>query len=99
MLDEEDSALKVHALEQLNRTVHDFWFQISSSVAVIEALYEDDEFSHRELAALVASKVRRAAAQGRCRGAAPPPAPLGPAGSGCSVQIAHSTTLGGRGRA
>lgn len=44
--------------------MHDFWFQISTSIASIEALHEDEDFSHRELAALVASKVRRAAAGG-----------------------------------
>ena len=65
LLDEDDDSLKLHALQQLDRSVHDFWFQISSSIAAIEALYEDDEFSHRELAALVASKVRpRGAAVG-----------------------------------
>ena len=58
LLDEDDDSLKLHALQQLDRSVHDFWFQISSSIAAIEALYEDEEFSHRELAALVASKVR-----------------------------------------
>ena len=57
LLDEEDDSLKLYALQQLDRSVHDFWFQISSSIAAIEALYEDEEFSHRELAALVASKV------------------------------------------
>ncbi|PRW45196.1 26S proteasome non-ATPase regulatory subunit 1-like protein A-like [Chlorella sorokiniana] len=57
LLDEDDDSLKLHALQQLDRSVHDFWFQISSSIAAIEALYEDEEFSHRELAALVASKV------------------------------------------
>lgn len=59
LLDEDDDSLKLYALQQLNKTVHDFWFQISTSIAAIEALYEDDEFSHRELAALVASKVGR----------------------------------------
>lgn len=58
LLEEEDDALKLYALQQLDRSVHDFWFQISGSIAGIEALYEDEEFSHRELAALVASKVR-----------------------------------------
>lgn len=58
LLEEEDESLKLYALQQLDRSVHDFWFQISSSIAAIEALYEDEEFSHRELAALVASKVR-----------------------------------------
>jgi hypothetical protein len=58
LLDEDDDALKLYALQQLDKTVHDHWFQISTSIAGIEALYEDEEFSHRELAALVASKVR-----------------------------------------
>ena len=58
LLDEEDEGLKLYALQQLDRSVHDFWFQISGSIAGIEALYEDDEFAHRELAALVASKAR-----------------------------------------
>jgi hypothetical protein len=58
LLDEDEDSLKLYALQQLDRSVHDFWFQISSSIAAIEALYEDEEFSHRELAALVASKVR-----------------------------------------
>ncbi|KAL4448567.1 hypothetical protein ABPG75_005786 [Micractinium tetrahymenae] len=57
LLEEDDDSLKVHALQLLDRSVHDFWFQIASSVATIEALYEDEEFSHRELAALVVSKV------------------------------------------
>ncbi|KAI3426179.1 hypothetical protein D9Q98_008556 [Chlorella vulgaris] len=57
LLDEDEDSLKLYALQQLDRSVHDFWFQISSSIAAIEALYEDEEFSHRELAALVASKV------------------------------------------
>lgn len=57
LLEEEDDDLKLCALQQLDRSVHDFWFQISGSIATIEALYEDDEFSHRDLAALIASKV------------------------------------------
>lgn len=57
LLDEEDDSLKLYALQQLDNLVHDFWFQISGSIATIEALYEDEEFTHRELAALVASKV------------------------------------------
>lgn len=58
LLEEDDDSLKVHALQLLDKSVHDFWFQIASSIASIEALYEDEEFSHRELAALVVSKVR-----------------------------------------
>lgn len=57
LLDEPDDALKLYALQQLNKSVDGFWFQIAGSIASIEALYEDEEFSHRELAALVASKV------------------------------------------
>ncbi|KAK9829302.1 hypothetical protein WJX72_005032 [[Myrmecia] bisecta] len=57
LLDEDDDSLRLHALQSLNRVVHEFWFQIASSIASVEAFYEDEEFSHRELAALVASKV------------------------------------------
>lgn len=56
-LDEEDDALRLHALQSLNSIVHEFWFQIASSIASVEAFYEDEGFTHRELAALVASKV------------------------------------------
>ena len=58
LLDEEDDALKLYALQSLNKVVHQFWFQIASAIASVEAFYEDEGFSHRELAALVASKVR-----------------------------------------
>ena len=57
-LDEDDDSLRLHALQSLNGLVHEFWFQIASSIASVEAFYEDESFSHRELAALVASKVR-----------------------------------------
>ena len=56
-LDEEDEALRLNALQSLNTVVHEFWFQIASSIASVEAFYEDEKFTHRELAALVASKV------------------------------------------
>ena len=56
-LNEDDDALRLHALQSLNRAVHEFWFQIASSIASVEAFYEDEDFSHRELAALLASKV------------------------------------------
>lgn len=56
-LDEDDEALRLNALQSLNNVVHDFWFQIASSIALVEAFYEDETFTHRELAALVASKV------------------------------------------
>lgn len=57
LLDEPDDELKHYALVHLNKVVHDFWFQISSYIGSVEALYEDDEFKDRELAALIASKV------------------------------------------
>lgn len=37
--------------------VHEFWYQISSNISSVEALYEDEDFVKRELASLVASKV------------------------------------------
>ena len=57
LLDEDDDALRLYALQSLNTVVHDFWFQIASSIASVEAFYEDEDFSHREIAALLASKV------------------------------------------
>lgn len=58
LLDEDDESLKLYALQSLNKIVHEFWFQIASqqAIASVEAFYEDEDFSHRELAALVASK-------------------------------------------
>jgi 26S proteasome regulatory subunit N2 len=57
LLSENSDDLKRHALINIDKCVHEYWYQISGSIASVEALYEDDEFSHRELAALVASKV------------------------------------------
>lgn len=57
LLSEEDEALKLHALQHLNMVVPQFWFQISGAISNVEKLYEDRAFSHRELAALVLSKV------------------------------------------
>lgn len=57
LLEENEDALKVFALEKMNANVDEYWFQLSGSVTHVEALFEDEEFSHRELAALVASKV------------------------------------------
>ncbi len=58
LLDEPNDDLKKHALQRLDTIVHDHWFQISSSILAVEELYDDEHFSHRNLAALVASKVR-----------------------------------------
>ncbi|KAG1171516.1 hypothetical protein G6F70_002255 [Rhizopus microsporus] len=57
LLEEPQPELKVYALQQLNSLVDEFWAEISDSIAIIEILYEDQTFSERELAALVASKV------------------------------------------
>ncbi|KAF6257926.1 26S proteasome regulatory complex [Scenedesmus sp. NREL 46B-D3] len=57
LLDDENDELKHYALVHLNKVVHEFWFQIASYIGSVEALYEDDEFQDRELAALIASKV------------------------------------------
>ncbi|KAK9446473.1 armadillo-type protein [Limtongia smithiae] len=57
LLNEGDESLQVYALGNLNALVDEFWAEISDEVAVIEVLYEDEQFPQRELAALVASKV------------------------------------------
>jgi hypothetical protein len=57
LLADDNDELKHYALVHLNNVVHEFWFQIASYIGSVEALYEDDEFKDRELAALIASKV------------------------------------------
>ncbi|KAK9844017.1 hypothetical protein WJX81_001983 [Elliptochloris bilobata] len=57
LLEEDDDSLRLYALQALDRVVHDFWFQIASAITSVEAFYDDEDFIHRELAALVASKV------------------------------------------
>ncbi|KAJ4841738.1 26S proteasome non-ATPase regulatory subunit 1 A, partial [Turnera subulata] len=51
--------LKQHALLNINNLIDQCWPEISTSVTIIESLYEDEEFelSQRQLAALVASKL------------------------------------------
>ncbi|KAK4508622.1 hypothetical protein PRZ48_002361 [Zasmidium cellare] len=56
-LSEPDQALQAFALERLNTQIDAVWTEVSGSIGQIEALYEDESFSHRELAALVLSKV------------------------------------------
>ncbi|KAF2667005.1 26S proteasome regulatory complex, non-ATPase subcomplex, Rpn2/Psmd1 subunit [Microthyrium microscopicum] len=56
-LSEPDPTLRSFALHSLNEHVQLLWPEISNSIADIEALCEDESFSERELAALVASKV------------------------------------------
>jgi len=88
LLDEDDDRLRAHALKQLDRVVPDLWFEVSSSIATIEALYEDESFTERSLAALLASKVRLSSAEassggrvgprarGDLRSAGSPPLPV-----------------------
>ncbi|XP_062109118.1 26S proteasome non-ATPase regulatory subunit 1 homolog A [Humulus lupulus] len=59
MLNETHPLLKLHALSNLNNLVDSFWPEISTSVPIIESLYEDEEFDQhqRQLAALLVSKV------------------------------------------
>ncbi|KAL1305251.1 hypothetical protein AAFC00_002166 [Neodothiora populina] len=56
-LSEPDHALQVFALERLNEDIDNIWTEVSASIGQIEALYEDESFPARELAALVAAKV------------------------------------------
>ncbi|KAK2809213.1 hypothetical protein FQN50_004049 [Emmonsiellopsis sp. PD_5] len=56
-LSEPDPELKVFALKTLDAQVDLLWTEIAGSIDQIEALYEDESFQERELAALVAAKV------------------------------------------
>ncbi|XP_076924514.1 26S proteasome non-ATPase regulatory subunit 1 homolog A-like [Bidens hawaiensis] len=57
MLNEPHPSLKLHALSNLNAFVDHFWPEISTTVPIIESLYEDEDFDQRQLAALLVSKV------------------------------------------
>ena len=56
-LAEPDLDLKVFALKKLDEQIDWLWTEVAGSVGEIEALYEDESFPERELAALVAAKV------------------------------------------
>ncbi|KAK7611976.1 26S proteasome-like protein regulatory subunit rpn2 [Phyllosticta paracitricarpa] len=56
-LSEPDNDLRSFALHRLNEEIDLLWPEIAGSVGQIEALYEDESFPERELAALVAAKV------------------------------------------
>ncbi|PSN69845.1 26S proteasome regulatory complex, non-ATPase subcomplex, Rpn2/Psmd1 subunit [Corynespora cassiicola Philippines] len=56
-LAEPDPALRSFALHRLNDEIDLLWPEVAGSVSQIEALYEDESFPERELAALVAAKV------------------------------------------
>ncbi|KAI1074818.1 26S proteasome regulatory complex, non-ATPase subcomplex, Rpn2/Psmd1 subunit [Whalleya microplaca] len=56
-LADEEPELKVFALQTLNDDIDTVWFEVAGALGQIEALYEDDSFPERKLAALVLSKV------------------------------------------
>ncbi|KAF2641661.1 26S proteasome regulatory complex, non-ATPase subcomplex, Rpn2/Psmd1 subunit [Massarina eburnea CBS 473.64] len=56
-LAEPDAALRSFALHRLNEEIDLLWPEVAGSVSQIEALYEDESFPERELAALVAAKI------------------------------------------
>ncbi|KAJ5308932.1 hypothetical protein PENANT_c013G11288 [Penicillium antarcticum] len=56
-LSEPDPELKVFALKSLDSQIDLLWTEVVNAVPDIEALYEDESFPERGLAALVASKV------------------------------------------
>ncbi|KAK6347340.1 proteasome regulatory particle base subunit [Orbilia brochopaga] len=57
LLEEDEVHIQSYALEQLDILVDEYWSEIADSLAKIESLYENEKFPHRQLAALVASKV------------------------------------------
>jgi 26S proteasome regulatory subunit N2 len=57
LLAEDDMRVKSIALNRLNQIVDVHWSEIATALPQIETLYEDNSFPHKELAALVASKV------------------------------------------
>ncbi|KAI0599110.1 26S proteasome regulatory complex, non-ATPase subcomplex, Rpn2/Psmd1 subunit [Biscogniauxia sp. FL1348] len=56
-LADEEPELKVFALQTLNDDIDTVWFEVAGALGQIEALYEDDTFPERKLAALVLAKV------------------------------------------
>ncbi|PKX92947.1 proteasome regulatory particle base subunit RPN2 [Aspergillus novofumigatus IBT 16806] len=56
-LSEPDPELRVFALKTLDSQIDLLWTEVVDAVPQIEALYEDESFPERELAALVAAKV------------------------------------------
>ncbi|KAJ8070163.1 hypothetical protein OCU04_000555 [Sclerotinia nivalis] len=56
-LSDEEPELKIFALQTLNDDIDTLWTEVAGSVSQIEALYEDESFSERQLASLVLAKV------------------------------------------
>ncbi|KAK5657477.1 hypothetical protein OQA88_3049 [Cercophora sp. LCS_1] len=56
-LADEETELKVFALKTLNEDIDTVWIEVADALSQIEALYEDETFPERQLAALVLAKV------------------------------------------
>ncbi|KAJ6781053.1 hypothetical protein PWT90_07238 [Aphanocladium album] len=56
-LADEEPELKVFALQTLNDDIDTIWTEVANALSQIEALYEDESFPERRLAALVLAKV------------------------------------------
>ncbi|KAK0385125.1 hypothetical protein NLU13_7603 [Sarocladium strictum] len=56
-LAEDEPELKIFALQTLNDDIDTVWTEVAGSLSQIEALYEDESFPERQLAALVLAKV------------------------------------------
>ncbi|KAK3485214.1 26S proteasome regulatory complex, non-ATPase subcomplex, Rpn2/Psmd1 subunit [Neurospora hispaniola] len=56
-LADEEPELKVFALKTLNDDIDTVWTEVAGALTQIEALYEDETFPERQLAALVLAKV------------------------------------------
>ncbi|CAI6096201.1 hypothetical protein V2G26_008019 [Clonostachys chloroleuca] len=56
-LAEEEPELRVFALQTLNDDIDTVWTEVAGALSQIEALYEDESFPERQLAALVLAKV------------------------------------------
>ncbi|KAI0002359.1 26S proteasome regulatory complex, non-ATPase subcomplex, Rpn2/Psmd1 subunit [Xylariaceae sp. FL0662B] len=56
-LSDEEPELKVFALQTLNDDIDTVWFEVAGALGHIEALFEDESFPERKLAALVLAKV------------------------------------------
>lgn len=56
-LSDEEPELKVFALQTLNDDIDTVWTEVAGALSQIEALYEDESFPERHLAALVLAKV------------------------------------------
>ena len=56
-LSEPDPELRIFALRKLDEDIESLWTEVVDHIGEIEALYEDEKFPERQLAALVAAKV------------------------------------------